>query len=304
MAAANESPAHAADRFLAVEGARLRFRDEGSGPALVLLHGWTLDLEMWDAQMAALADQFRLVRFDRRGHGLSSGPPAPDGDASDVAALCGHLQLGEVGVVGMSQGARAALAFAQASPQRVRALLLDGPPTLTSGVVDDDVPLAQFRALVRRHGLAGFRSAWMRHPLTQLRTPDPEVRQRLAAMVDRFAAYELSTPAPAAPRPAPAASRSDRRSRAHRQRSGRPAEPTRVRRAPRGPAAARAAGLDRRGGAPAEPRPSRRVQPAVPGLFPAAHEGAARALRSHRGQGTCRLLQQLGPHRGHGVCAG
>ena len=39
----------AADRYFTADGARLRYRDEGSGPALLLVHGWTLDLEMWDA---------------------------------------------------------------------------------------------------------------------------------------------------------------------------------------------------------------------------------------------------------------
>ena len=62
----------AADRHLSVPGARLRYRDEGAGPAVVFVHGWTLDLDMWEPQ-APLAAQLRLVRFDRRGFGLSSG---------------------------------------------------------------------------------------------------------------------------------------------------------------------------------------------------------------------------------------
>jgi pimeloyl-ACP methyl ester carboxylesterase len=65
--------AHPADRYIAVGDARLRYRDEGDGPAVILVHGWTLDLEMWDPQVAALSAAFRLVRFDRRGYGLSGG---------------------------------------------------------------------------------------------------------------------------------------------------------------------------------------------------------------------------------------
>ena len=63
-------PTHAADRYFKVADARLRYRDEGQGPAVMLVHGWTLDLEMWDPQVSALRDGFRLVRLDRRGHGL------------------------------------------------------------------------------------------------------------------------------------------------------------------------------------------------------------------------------------------
>ena len=48
-----------ADQYLQVEEVRLRYRDEGAGPALLLVHGWTLDLEMWDPQVAGLRDAFR-----------------------------------------------------------------------------------------------------------------------------------------------------------------------------------------------------------------------------------------------------
>jgi len=72
-ASVSASPTHAADQFVVVDGARLRFRDEGRGPAVLLVHGWTLDLEMWDPLVSALRDAFRLIRLDRRGHGLSRG---------------------------------------------------------------------------------------------------------------------------------------------------------------------------------------------------------------------------------------
>src|SRR5205807_719082 len=81
------------DRYLCADGARLRYRDEGQGPPVVLVHGWTLDLEMWDPQVDALRSAFRLVRLDRRGHGQSGGVPAPGHDALDLAALCRHLGL-------------------------------------------------------------------------------------------------------------------------------------------------------------------------------------------------------------------
>ena len=52
---------NAADQYLAVPGARLRYRDEGAGQAVVLVHGWTLDLEIWQPQ-TALATGMRVVR--------------------------------------------------------------------------------------------------------------------------------------------------------------------------------------------------------------------------------------------------
>src|SRR6202007_1610085 len=81
------------DQYLQVAGARLRFRDTGSGPPVLLLHGWTLGLEMWDPQAAALSEEFRMVRFDRRGFGLSTGSASVIDDAADVVALCAHLKI-------------------------------------------------------------------------------------------------------------------------------------------------------------------------------------------------------------------
>ena len=57
--------ARSADRYLSADGARLRYRDEGQGPPVVLVHGWTLDLEMWDPQVDALRSAFRLVQIGR-----------------------------------------------------------------------------------------------------------------------------------------------------------------------------------------------------------------------------------------------
>jgi 3-oxoadipate enol-lactonase len=190
--AARNLATHPADQYLQVEDARLRFRDEGAGPAVILLHGWTLDLEMWDPQVARLRQEFRLVRVDRRGHGFSSGTSSAVRDAADVAALCQHLGLTQVAVMGMSQGARAAIAFAAGAPERVDAVILDGPPSFESALADEEVPLAHFRTVVRRRGMAAFRREWLRHPLTQLRTADPQMRAHLIAMIGRFAGNELT----------------------------------------------------------------------------------------------------------------
>jgi pimeloyl-ACP methyl ester carboxylesterase len=193
----------AADRFLLVEGTRLRYRDEGHGAAVLLVHGWTLDLEMWNPQVRALGAAFRLVRLDRRGHGRSGGVPTAERDRADLEALCTHLQLGRVALLGMSQGVRSVLEFARAAPHRVAALLLDGPPALDSGP-DLDVPLQHYVALLRARGVEAFRAEWSEHPLMQLRTRNAEVRALLAAMIARYSGNDLN---PAAAEPERAAER-------------------------------------------------------------------------------------------------
>jgi pimeloyl-[acyl-carrier protein] methyl ester esterase len=187
-------PTHAADLFVVVNGAHLRFRDEGRGPALLLVHGWTLDLEMWDPLVRALRDAFRLIRLDRRSHGLSRGIPAPERDSEDLAALCQHLGLTRVALLGMSQGVRAVLGFAARAPEQVRAMILDGPPPLNSES-DPEVPLDQYAALVRTRGIEAFRQEWARHALMQLRTRNPEARALLAAMIARYPGDDLRHPA-------------------------------------------------------------------------------------------------------------
>jgi pimeloyl-ACP methyl ester carboxylesterase len=187
------------ETYLEIGGGRLRYRDEGRGPAVILLHGWTFDLEMWDPQVAALREQFRLLRFDRRGHGFSSGAPDTSADAADIAALCRHFELPRVALLGMSQGARAALRFASQAPAQVTALILDGPPSFGQQAVDDDVPMQRFRELARTGGLDAFRREWRNHALVQLCTEATLMQDRVQAMITRYPGRDLLEPAAAAP---------------------------------------------------------------------------------------------------------
>src|SRR5688572_27930075 len=156
---------------LQVPGARLRYRDDGAGRALVLVHGWTLDLDVWEPQ-AALAAEMRVVRYDRRGFGLSTGQPSAESDVADLRALLDALGVVSPLLVGMSQGARVVLEFAARHPGVARGLVLDGPPPLATsgepGADVSDLPMATFRQVAAQEGLEMFRRLWSAHPLTQL----------------------------------------------------------------------------------------------------------------------------------------
>jgi 3-oxoadipate enol-lactonase len=185
---------NAADRHLTVPGARLRYRDEGAGPAVVLVHGWTLDLEVWEPQ-AVLAAQQRVLRYDRRGFGLSTGRPSLPDDVADLRTLLDALGVAAPLLVGMSQGARVVLEFAARHPGVARGLVLDGAPP----PADLDLPMNMFRDLAVRSGLGVFRAAWRAHPLTQLVTGDPQVRALLAEILARYPGHDLLAPADAPP---------------------------------------------------------------------------------------------------------
>jgi 3-oxoadipate enol-lactonase len=185
------------DRFLAVDGAQLRYRDEGSGPAVLLVHGWALDLEMWNALAIALRDEFRVVRLDRRGFGLSSGRPSLERDIGDLDALWRHLALGRAALLGMSQGARAVLGLAAAAGGRVSCMVLDGPPHLQRGPLADDhasegdIPLARYSALARTQGMEALRRELATHPLIRLRSVEPNARALLNAIIRRYPGNDL-----------------------------------------------------------------------------------------------------------------
>src|SRR5262245_41297316 len=124
-----ERGAEAPAGFVEVDGAALRVEDEGRGFPVLLVHGWALDLEMWQPQVAAWASHWRIIRFDRRGFGLSSGAPSLAADARDIESLVRRLQLDRVALVAMSQGARGALRAAVGPlRKRIACLVLDGAP--------------------------------------------------------------------------------------------------------------------------------------------------------------------------------
>jgi pimeloyl-ACP methyl ester carboxylesterase len=182
------------DQYLELERARLRYRDEGLGPAILLIHGWALDLEVWEPQVSALGGRYRLLRFDRRGYGLSTGAPSLRRDERDAIALLDQLGVRRAALVGASQGARVALRVALAAPERVACLVLDAPPDEVGsgrGALTDEVPLDHYRQLARSGDMRRVRRLWSQHPFTQLASRDPAARALLAAALARYAGNDL-----------------------------------------------------------------------------------------------------------------
>ncbi|MFC3308987.1 alpha/beta fold hydrolase [Blastomonas aquatica] len=140
----------------------------GSGPAVVLLHGWTLDRRMWMLQARALAGRFTLIALDRRGFGQSTAQPDRAREVDDLARLADQLQLESFHLVGMSQAGATAIAFAQRHRARVASLVLQG--ISLAGIPDhsnasDRIPLADYAEMVRLGALASMKRHWAGHPL-------------------------------------------------------------------------------------------------------------------------------------------
>jgi 3-oxoadipate enol-lactonase len=96
-------------------------------PVLVLSNSLGTDLSMWVPQMAALASQFRVLRYDTRGHGQSGVTPGPYSVAQlgqDVIALLDHLGIASAHFCGLSMGGMTGMWLAIHHPQRIKRLVL------------------------------------------------------------------------------------------------------------------------------------------------------------------------------------
>jgi 3-oxoadipate enol-lactonase len=114
--------------FAEVNGQRIRFEDSGgSGPAVILSHGFLMDREMFASQVDALAPEYRVITWDERGFGETEydGEPFTYWDsAEDCLGLLDHLGIDRAVLGGMSQGGFLSLRAALLAPERVRALVL------------------------------------------------------------------------------------------------------------------------------------------------------------------------------------
>ena len=107
----------------------LHFRDENPGKArtFVFVNSLGTDLRIWDELVTHYADDFRTMRYDLRGHGLSDVPPAPysiDDHVGDIAALLDAQGIRDAIVVGLSVGGMIAQVLAAQRPDLVRLLVL------------------------------------------------------------------------------------------------------------------------------------------------------------------------------------
>ena len=101
--------------------------EDGKGPALVFLHAGVADKRMWRDQVAAFADRYRVVCYDRRGFGETRYKPETFSHMQDLRAVVDGLGIEQANLVGCSQGGRFAVDFTLAYPTRVAKLVLVAP---------------------------------------------------------------------------------------------------------------------------------------------------------------------------------
>lgn len=110
-----------------VNGIDIDYEIAGAGPWVTLSHSLACDRRMWRGQIAVLAERYRVLAFDTRGHGASSAPPGPYDFGqlcADVIGLLDHLAIARSHFVGLSMGGMIGQHLALAAPERLASLVL------------------------------------------------------------------------------------------------------------------------------------------------------------------------------------
>lgn len=169
-----------------VAGTQLNYDVRGSGPPVLFLHAFPLNLTMWDAQARALEATHQVVRFDARGFG---GTPPGDGlltmerIADDAVALLDHLGLSKVVACGLSMGGYAAFALVRRHPGRLQGLVLADTRTAPDSADGKRSRSAQADA-VRREGPPAIVDGFLQKAVGDTtRTERPDVVARVREMI-------------------------------------------------------------------------------------------------------------------------
>lgn len=172
---------------VAINGTELNTRIDGPEGTdwIVLSNSLGTDLTMWGPQIAMLTGQYRVLRYDTRGHGLSAAPAGPysfDELVCDVVGLMDHFGIERATFMGLSLGGMTGLGLGLAHPDRVEKLICcdaraDAPPAFVDS-------WDQRSAAIRKGGMEAVVTGSLERWLTQtFREADPETTERCAAMI-------------------------------------------------------------------------------------------------------------------------
>ena len=124
------------EAWVPVNGSEIFTETMGEGPALVLIHAGIADSRMWAPQMAAFTSRYRVYRFDLPGYGQTRPGPGHLLYHEVVRTLLDHWGVEQAAIMGCSFGGSVALDFALAYPDRVRALVMVSPATISGWAAD------------------------------------------------------------------------------------------------------------------------------------------------------------------------
>ncbi len=182
------------------EGGQIYYESVGEGLPVILLHGHTLDMRMWDPQVQPLVDAgYRVIRPEMRGYGRSSKqrPGVQFTHMDDMLTVMDSLHIDKAHIVGLSMGGFVAGDMVAMHPERMISV------TLSSGVIRNmPGPSTPFDSLetakkdaeiaaVKAEGVEAWKKKWIEQLISGGGTDRENIRQSLTAQVEDWDGFQL-----------------------------------------------------------------------------------------------------------------
>jgi 3-oxoadipate enol-lactonase len=172
---------------ITANGISIHYRFDGpeGAPVVTLSHSLAANLSMWEPQIPALAQRYRVLRYDTRGHGQTAAPPGPyslEELAEDVRALLQALGVGRTHFIGLSMGGMIGQMLALQSPHLLQSLVLcdtmSRVPPEAKSMWEERIHIASTRGLEPH--VEPTIARWFTAPFREAR---PDVIDRVRAMI-------------------------------------------------------------------------------------------------------------------------
>ncbi len=168
-----------------VNGASIYYEKKGSGPAVLLIHGFGLDGRMWDEQFDFLSRTFTVIRPDLRGFGRSSLPDdTPYSHAEDLYQLLIRLGISIVAPVGLSMGGRVAVDFVLSFPEQTSCLAL--VDAALNGYAFKTFSYDYINQIAKDQGIEKANLAWYHHELFDSVNKIEPATQAMSKMMEDY----------------------------------------------------------------------------------------------------------------------
>ena len=170
-----------------ISGTEINFEIEGpeGAPVVTFSHSLAISLDMWEFQVAAMKDAYRVLRYDTRGHGKSSIPPGPctmEMLSDDVVGLLDYLNIEQTHFVGLSMGGMIGQVLALRYPHRLKKLILCDT---TGSVPQETAPLWAARIqTAETQGMSALAEETLERWLSEdFRRTQPGITERIRNMI-------------------------------------------------------------------------------------------------------------------------
>lgn len=183
------------------QNGQIYYQMEGEGEPLFLLHGHSLDLRMWDQQMADFAQHFRVIRIDFRGYGRSSkmSEDLHTTHLDDLLAVMDSLRIPKAHIVGLSMGGFVSGDMLGMHPERMLSCVMSSGairqrhPSVNEPVTDEERMMADSTARANEaYGIEPLRKEWIEKLIVGGGSRQEEIREPLTRIINDWDAWQLN----------------------------------------------------------------------------------------------------------------